>query len=160
MGRLSFETRKARLLREMEQRAEMLSEELIELAGGDHVCVFHYGLTDEQLEKRACRIKNDATTFFERQTIAESVKALITDRYSAERIADLVLSDHYGRDDFELFTTDGSYIGRGFSYEKQEVFDTDVTKIVLEFKDYREYRNKITGLPFDIVNVYPVDPEL
>lgn len=161
MATINFETRKERLLEEMKKKAQMLSEELIEMAGGDHICVLHHGLTDKQLQDRARCIKNDASSFFERQTVLASVKALITDGYSAEQIADLVLSDFCGRrDDLELFTADGSFVGRGFSFERQEFFDSDITRIVLEFKGYREYRNKITGLPFDIVNVYPVDPEL
>lgn len=161
MAKAKFESRKKRLLDEISKKAAMLSEELVEFAGGDHICVLHHGLNDVQLQERSRCIKNDASSFLDRKTILESIQALCSDAYSAEQIADLVLSDFCGRrDDFELFTADGSFVGRGFSFERQEFFDSDVTKVILEFKGYREYRNNVTGLPFDIVNVYPVDPEL
>ena len=150
------------LAEELKKKSTGITTEGINLAGGTHVSDQHVGKSDEWLEKRSNRIKDDATSFYESDGVEKVIIEMMTDKYSVKMITDWLLIEDYEprREEIEIFDPKDKNFGRGYSYERKEFFDSSVAKVILEFHGYKEYRNPVTELPFDVVTVYPIDPEL
>lgn len=120
----------------------------------NHIFAKHIGIDTNTLRKRALKTEEKmASSFRAEKDMQASLDAFAKNLYNLERIAELVSKDFYGRTSEEIIAD--YEIGVVVS-DEGDIFETEICRFVLDFKG-EDYRNRFTGMPFDIVSCYPVE---
>lgn len=147
------------LINEIRRKLDMLSIESIEMANGSHTTMAHVGKDNKWLLDRIKdEHKSKASTFDTEELLLEAIRDYFNDDYAARRVADFILdpSKNCGRyvDAGAIYdeeTDEFKVLGR-VAYKNGSIFNATNYSLVLACKGI-DYRNKFTGLPFDIVTV-------
>lgn len=152
--KMDLEERIESLANEIIRKGELVNYDLIDLAAGGHMSMFHVGLSDEELVKRQKSEHKVCSTFASKNEFNIALDTMFSSRYEARRLAKWVLNDAAkARTTSEDFTDEvlGKVIKKNGAIKKVCAYN-----FVLQKKD-SDYRNKITGLPFDFVTATVVE---
>lgn len=133
----------------------VMSYENVDLASGGHLSAMHVGLTNEFLLRRQRQdSKAVASSFNDQNDVAKCLARVFSDPYSAKRIAEWVVNGSKSRLVESFWFDETGVIGRVL-YPNGAIFETESFEIVFGKKDI-DYYNKTTGMPFDVITMYPV----
>ena len=151
---MTKEERIEALSKEIMRKGELVNYELIDLAAGGHMSMYHIGLTDEELVRRAKREHKVCSTFASKNEFNIALDNMFSSQYEAKRLAKWVLdpaaSSRLTSEDF-VDETLGRMIKKNGAIKNVSAYE-----FVLQKHD-SDYRNKITGLPFDFVTATVVE---
>lgn len=136
------------LAEEIMRKGELVNYELIDLAAGGHMSMFHIGLSDEELVRRAQREHKVCSTFASKNEFNIALDCMFSSKYEAKRLAKWVLdpaaTPRRESGDF-CDETLGRIIKKNGAIKSVSAYN-----FILQKKG-SDYRNKITGLPFDFI---------
>lgn len=141
------------MAQEIQRKGELVNYELLDFASGGHLSMLHVGMTDEELVKR---LKSEGTcsTFTDKNCVNIALSELFSDPYAARLIAEWVIDPTaLPRKKFDGFANDK--LGRMIR-KNGAIVSCDAFAFIFQKHD-EDYRNKITGLPFDVVTAYVED---
>lgn len=110
-----------------------------------HFSVYHSGLTVEQLKRRN---KETASSFYSMADITIALQEAFSDELNAEAIEKAVKSEKRQRDEIPFF----SDTILGYALTDGNKIECSCGNVIIGYKD-KNYRNKITGMPFDIITI-------
>ncbi len=141
-----------RLVDEIMRKEEIVNYELLDLASGGHLSMFHVGMSDEELVRRQFQEHGKCcSTFKDKNAINIALSELFEDRYACQMISKWVLdASATPRKSFDGFSN--NKLGRKIK-KNGAIVECEAFVFVLQ-KQTSDYRNIITGLPFDIVTIY------
>ena len=120
-----------------------------------HIFLYHFSKPEEFLARRAKKIHQDATSFYQEKDGQRAIEAFMKSERFATIIADLVNSNRHGENRFEITCKEPVGFGIG---EDGERFETRRVRFYLAFHG-AEYKNRNTGMPFKVASFYPVREE-
>ena len=140
-----------RLVEEIQRKGEIVNYELFDLACGGHLSMLHVGMTNEELVRRLRQEHKCCSTFTNKNAVNIALSELFGDKYACQMISKWVLDASASpRREFDGFAN--CSLGRKIR-KNGAIVECEAFIIVLQ-KQTSDYRNKITGLPFDIVTMY------
>jgi len=144
------------LANEIRRKVNMLTEESIEMANGEHTLFNHVGLTDTQLISRAKRIGHEASSFTSKEAVLACVRDYFNDDYAMSKIIKWIMDSATPcRSDINEGCLFDEIIGK-VALPDGTITESSTYSLILQKED-KYYRNRITGLPFDIVTAYVVE---
>ncbi len=151
------ERRKELMAKEIMRKGSYVNYESLDLAGGLHISCLHIGLTEDQLRARRKEEKKPECSSFKD---VNAFNICIDSLFGSERFAEMAtewIFDPKKPDRHSFVKRATECIGM-VAKQNGAVKKTSYFKFVLQRKD-PDYRNKVTGLPFDLVTAMCVDPE-
>jgi len=142
------------MMQEIQRKGELVNYELLDYANGGHLSMLHVGMTDEDLVRRLKSEGNSCSTFTDKNSVNIALSELFSDPYAARLIAEWVIdAAALPRKKFDGFANDK--LGRMIR-KNGAIVSCDAFAFIFQKQD-KDYRNMITGLPFDVVTAYVED---
>ncbi len=151
---MTKEERIEALAKEIMRKGELVNYELIDLAAGGHMSMFHVGLTDEELVRRAKREHKVCSTFASKNEFNIALDTMFSSTYEAKRLAKWVLDPSASPRTVSEDICDEN-LGRMIK-KNGALKSVGGYEFILQKHD-SDYRNKVTGLPFDFVTATVVE---
>ena len=145
-------SRKRIIMDEIRTKAAALPEESIEVANGEHTLFRHIAVGQDELRRRARKSGHEQSSFFSKDAFIDCFRDFFSDEYGLGQVADWIL----GSNREARFNAEGGIFDKTVGLVAMpdgEVYESGDYVLVLQKQD-SYYRNKLTGLPFDIVTAY------
>lgn len=138
------------LKNEIIRKAEYLTAETLDVLNGGHFSTYHINVSELQLRRRG---KDIASTFNSMADINVALKLAFTDMYNVAAIEKALSRAKEGdRDEVPFF---GDYnLGKALVRTGNgcKMVSCSCGNVVIEYKD-SDYRNKTTGMPFEVITI-------
>lgn len=135
---------------EIIRKAEYLTAETLDVLNGGHFSTYHINVSELQLRRRG---KDIASTFNSMADVNVALNLAFTDMLNAAGIEKALKKAKEGdREEIPFFCDYDLGKAMVRTEEGVKMVPCSCGNVVIEFKD-SDYRNKTTGMPFEVITI-------